>query len=92
MKNEDHESGWIKRNIVDESRLTELMEMYKSLGFEVKTEDLDPEKDCDTCNECFTESPEKYKVLYTRKKESYKNYKKAVIARRNHESSSISWT
>ncbi len=60
---------WLKRNITDEPRLSELVEMYESLGFEVKTENFIPENFPKECSECMLQFPEKYKVIYTRKKD-----------------------
>ncbi|MFC1563707.1 hypothetical protein ACFL6G_02165 [candidate division KSB1 bacterium] len=53
---------------MDEPRLSELAEMYEYLGFEVKTEAFKPEEFPKECSECMTENPEKYKVIYTRRK------------------------
>ncbi len=55
---------------MDEPRLSELIEMYEKLGFEVKTEDYCPDKNVDTCSECVTAQSFKYKVIYTRKTDS----------------------
>lgn len=56
---------WIKRNITDENRVGETAELYKSLGFEVKVVNFDPEKYPLECNECMKETPEKFKVILT---------------------------
>ena len=56
--------GWQKRNVVDEPRLSELVELYVSLGFEVLVEPVDLESE--ECTECMKAAPEKYKVIYTR--------------------------
>ncbi len=61
-------SEWQKRNITDEPRLSELIEMYESLDFEVKVEEFNPENYPDECSECMKEDPCKFKVIYTRKK------------------------
>ena len=57
--------GWERRSILDEPRLSEVVEMYRDLGFEVKVVDLKPEMlaGCDTCIVGPTET---YKVVYTR--------------------------
>jgi hypothetical protein len=60
------ESEWIKRNITDEQRVNEVVEIYKMLGYEVKIENLKPEEFEDECNECMKETPERFKVIYTR--------------------------
>ncbi len=63
-------SNWEKRNIIDEPRLSELVELYESLGFEVKVTDFKPEEFPEECSECMVTSPQKYKVIYTRKTSS----------------------
>jgi len=62
-------ANWVQRNVVDEARLSELVEMYESLGFEVEIKDYVPEKSPDECHACMVECPEKYKIIYTRKRE-----------------------
>lgn len=59
----------MRRNIVDEIRLSELVETYESLGFEVGIRDFIPEEFPDECNACMVEYPGKYKVIYTKKNE-----------------------
>ena len=57
--------GWTKRSILDEPRLSEAVELYRSLGFEVRLEPVRPGnmKGCTSCLEYGTEN---YKVVYTR--------------------------
>lgn len=62
------ESGWVKRNDADEPRLSELMELYRSLGFEVIVKDFTPDDTGDECQECIIHSAKKIKTIYTRKK------------------------
>ena len=45
--------------------MEEQVELYKSLGFEVKVEDFDPEKHELECNECMKENPSMFKVIFT---------------------------
>ena len=59
--------GWEKRTIYDEPRLSELVDMYEEMGFEVLLEPVIPEEE-PGCSECMKIVPERYKVLYTRKK------------------------
>lgn len=58
-------SGWQRRSVHDETRLSEVVENYRELGFDVRTVELDPaEEDCD---ECFKEvKPGHYLVVYTK--------------------------
>jgi len=60
-------AGWEKKTTSDEPRLSEIVEMYKEIGFEVHLESFNPEEE-PGCTDCMKESPEKYKVIYTRKK------------------------
>ena len=63
-------TDWERRNIIDNDRVSEQVEMYESIGFEVMVKDVDPEQlPEEYCKECFITTPEKYKILYTRKKE-----------------------
>jgi len=67
-REDNNNSDWVKRNVADEPRLSELVEMYESLGFEVETREFNPADFPEKCNECLTAFPEKYKVIFTRKK------------------------
>ncbi|MFQ6106108.1 MAG: hypothetical protein ACE5QF_00765 [Thermoplasmata archaeon] len=58
--------GWEKQSVLSEPRLTEAMEMYEELGFEVLVEPIDPEELEEECKECFV--GEQCKVIYTRKR------------------------
>ena len=70
LKNNSIED-WERRSIIDIDRVSEQVEMYESIGFEVMVKDVDlehlPEE---YCKECFIAHPEKYKILYTRKKDA----------------------
>lgn len=59
--------GWEKKTIADEPRLSEIVEMYKEIDFEVHLEPFNPEEE-EGCTDCMKASPETYKVIYTRKK------------------------
>lgn len=61
--------GWEKRFTIDEPRLSEMVEQYQELGFEVLLEPAEAyAEECTTClkNSAFTE---RHKTIYTRKKE-----------------------
>jgi len=60
---------WETRFFGNEPRLSELVELYEELGFEVKVETISAEK-CSGCTECFEGSTEPMKVIYTREKDS----------------------
>lgn len=67
--------GWNRRTVADEPRLSELVETYQSLGYEVLIEPVPTREglrngECDGCSICFdNELRGRYKVLYTRKKD-----------------------
>ena len=72
MNNSKNKSttDWERRSIIDNDRVSEQVEMYESIGFEVMVMDVDPEQlPEEYCKECYIANPEKYKILYTRKKE-----------------------
>ncbi|MCS7281560.1 MAG: hypothetical protein NZ583_08095 [Desulfobacterota bacterium] len=71
------EQGWEKRMIACEPKLSELVELYKEIGFEVHLEPLpDVEKfdssslDSDEeCLLCYEQNRDKYRIIFTRRKE-----------------------
>ena len=58
--------GWEKQTTFDEPRLSELVEMYKEIGFEVHLEAFHPDEE-PGCTECMKADPDRYKTIYTRK-------------------------
>lgn len=58
--------GWEKRFATDEPRLSEMVEQYKELGFEVLLEPVDPLSE--ECTTCLTDPAfrDHYKTIYTR--------------------------
>ena len=62
------QTGWEKQATYDEPRLSEMVEMYKEIGLEVHLEPFDPENEAG-CTGCMQLTPEKFKTIYTRKKE-----------------------
>jgi hypothetical protein len=61
--------GWEKQTTFDEPRLSELVEMYKEIGFEVHLEPFHPDEE-PGCTECMKADPDRYKTIYTRKREN----------------------
>lgn len=61
--------GWEKRTTYDEPRLSELVEMYEEMGFEVRLEPFEPEDDSG-CQECMKLDKNRYKTIFVRKKET----------------------
>jgi hypothetical protein len=58
--------GWEKRFTIDEPRLSEMVEQYKELGFEVLLESVDFSSE--ECTSCIAVDPSRYKTIYTRPK------------------------
>ena len=61
--------GWRRRQAHDEPRLTELIEEYRAVGFEVLVEPFDPAGGAEGgCNLCFNQpgAASRFKVIYTR--------------------------
>jgi hypothetical protein len=65
--------GWVRRFVACEPRLSESVELYQSLGFEVHLEPLPDNPGPDACGEecriCFESDKDRYRIIYTRKKE-----------------------
>ncbi len=66
--------GWVRQSVLSEPRLGEIVETYRSLGYEVL---LIPvlvacaaERKAGACTSCFEgdPEPERYQVVYTRKR------------------------
>lgn len=60
--------GWVKQFSADEPRLSEAVEEYRELGFEVLLEPLDPLEMVGECTSCFRASCDRTKVIYTRRR------------------------
>jgi hypothetical protein len=58
--------GWIRQFTVDEPRLSEAIEMYKLLGFEVHLEPMVPDESSEECAACLEVMCDRYKTIYTR--------------------------
>lgn len=74
LKREDEliKGGWTRRFVANEPRLSEAIELYRFMGYEVHLEPLPP-VDCDSvdegseeCRTCFKGFEDQYKVIYTR--------------------------
>lgn len=59
--------GWEKKITYDEPRLSEIVEMYREIGYDVHLEPFIAE-DSPGCAECMKESPDKYQTIYIREK------------------------
>ena len=58
--------GWEKQATYDNPRLSEMVEMYKEIGFEVHLEPFNAENDIG-CSSCMQLMPDLFKTIYTRK-------------------------
>jgi hypothetical protein len=56
--------GWEKRFTTDEPRLSEAVEQYKEIGFEVLLEPVDISSE--ECASCMGAMAERLKTIYTR--------------------------
>ncbi len=59
---------WIRQNTIDEPTASEIVELYKSLGFEVHLEPLAPQEMGGNCKQCFERALGNCRTAYTRKK------------------------
>ncbi len=57
--------GWTRRTTIDEPRLSELVQMYRELGFQVLMEPVGLMAEGE-CQECLSQDPDRYRTIYTR--------------------------
>lgn len=67
--------GWEKRFVADEPRLSEMKELYESIGFEVILEPLPTKEEMAACAEsgctaCLDIDPARYRTIYTKPRET----------------------
>ena len=60
-------SGWERQTTTDEPRLSELVEFYEEIGFEVLLRPVLPAELDQECSDCMMTEPERYRTIYTRK-------------------------
>jgi len=60
--------GWIKQTTIGEPRLSEIVELYKSLGYEVRLEPVKLDELDEECRKCYEDEVDKVKTVYVRKK------------------------
>lgn len=58
-------AGFERCFVADEPRLSEAVDTYRELGFEVRL--LPPRLDGDECQACMAVQPERFKAIYTRR-------------------------
>jgi len=70
MSEELKKKGWIKRTTLGASRLSEIVNDYKSLGFEVHLEPVNLDELDKECRRCYGKEADKFKTVYVRKRGS----------------------
>jgi len=67
-------AGWEKRFIAGEPRLSEMVQLYKEIGFDVHLEPLPTKEEIDDlqcvdtdCSACYELDRERYKIIFTKK-------------------------
>ncbi len=74
--------GWTRQFVANEPRLTEAVELYRQLGFEVLLEPLPETVQCDDCEGaaetdksecrvCFQGVEDQYRVIFTRPRKKF---------------------
>jgi len=59
--------GWTKQFTTCEPRLSEAVDLYRSLGHEVHLEPLPQRADDEECRSCLEHDIDRYRIIYTRK-------------------------
>lgn len=60
--------GWMRKTVIGEPRLSELVENYKAMGYEVHVVPFKTEGDgCNTCFDAGAEMGQAYGTVYVRK-------------------------
>lgn len=60
-------NGWERRFMADPVRVEEATRLYTDLGFEVRTESIDPDELSVLCGDCRLATCQAFLTLYTRK-------------------------
>jgi len=60
--------GWVKRTTIDEPRLSEITELYTSLGFEVRVEPVKLDELDEDYKKCYKNIIDELKTVYVRKR------------------------
>ncbi len=61
------EAGWVRRNLATPAQVDEVVELYSSLGFEVKVQQLGPTDFDSGCTSCALSACTSYVLVYTRR-------------------------
>lgn len=61
--------GWTRQFTIEEHRLSEYVELYESLGHEVRVGPVEPSSlEMEECQACYLAECSKYRTIYTRRK------------------------
>ena len=59
--------GWLRRFTIETARVDEYIELYESLGEEVRVEPVAPElMAADDCATCLLAAGDRFRIIYTR--------------------------
>lgn len=61
-------AGWQRQFITEEPRLSEAVELYRSLGYEVRLENACGDFPLPECASCYETLCDKYKTIFIRRK------------------------
>ena len=59
--------GWVKQTTIGEPRLSEIVELYKFLGYEVRLEHVKLDELDEKCRKCYEGEIGEFKTVYVRK-------------------------
>ena len=59
---------WVRQTTIGEPRLSEIVELYKSLGYEVRLEPVKVNDLDDACRRCYEGETNEVKTVYVRKR------------------------
>ncbi len=62
--------GWIRRHLADSARAKESIDLYTSMGYEVKVQKLTPSDFAPNCGRCASVVCRSCVLIYTRKRDS----------------------
>jgi len=61
-------AGWAKQTTIGEPRLSEIVKLYKSLGYEVRLEPVRLDELDEECRRCYEGEIDEVKTVYVRKR------------------------
>ncbi len=62
--------GWMRRFTADEPRLSEAVELYRSLGYEVHLTPAEFKEENELCKTCIQAECQKYRIIYIRPRQA----------------------